>query len=282
MRAPVGRRLVLGTELVTVRDNRCDRHDRGLSASTEPLPYDELVIPRRGVWVRHLRRRQLLVDTTRFHWFARGSRHRVSHPRGCGDRNTGIELSPVAMESLRSEWGALDARGALRKATDGPLSVRAWTAHLQLLEHARAETVDRVAVEEAVLNLVTELFNTLTDAPGGFGQGSTAHVDLAHDARTILASRFDLTLSLTDLAHELEVSPFHLCRVFKDVTGTTLHGFRQDVRVRAAIRRLAESRDPIVDIAAATGFGGRCQLSRAVRAATGESPSGFRRRIRGG
>lgn len=280
MVSPVRRQPLLEGEFVTVRDNLCRRHGRELSPTTEPLEFDELVLPRQGAWVRHLPRKQVLIDTTRFHWFARGSRYRASHPGRCGDRNTGIELTPAAMESLRADGSNALWRDVLQRATDSPLPVGVWVEHLSLTRGMSRGDVPSGELEERILLLVSDLLHSLSGDLRGVRVESATHIELALEARSFLACKLEEAPSVGETARTLGVSPFHLCRVFKAVTGRTMHQYLQDLRVRAAILKILEGDEDIVEVAAATGFGGRSQLSRAVRAATGISPRGLRRQNR--
>ena len=70
---PVHRGLLFRSELVEVRDNACSRHDRGISATTAPMPYHEIVFARSGLWCRHRGRRALPVDSRHVHFFSKES-----------------------------------------------------------------------------------------------------------------------------------------------------------------------------------------------------------------
>jgi AraC-like DNA-binding protein len=83
--------------------------------------------------------------------------------------------------------------------------------------------------------------------------------------------------SLSDLARSLAVSPHHLSRVFRSVTGRTISRHRLHVRARNALERLAGGEHNLARLAADTGFADHGHLCRVLRHETGHTPSALRR-----
>lgn len=82
--------------------------------------------------------------------------------------------------------------------------------------------------------------------------------------------------SLSDLAGELAVSPSHLSRVFRALTGHTLARYRVRLRVRQALDRLGAGEQDLARLAADVGFGDQSYLCRVIRAETGGTPAALR------
>jgi AraC family transcriptional regulator len=61
--------------------------------------------------------------------------------------------------------------------------------------------------------------------------------------------------------------------VFRAATGTTIHGFRRELRLRHALARMLDSRDSLTEIAAATGFASQSHLTNLFRARFGVTPA---------
>ena len=72
------------------------------------------------------------------------------------------------------------------------------------------------------------------------------------------------------------MSPFQLCLIFRRETGTTLHGFRERLRMAAALERLRESRAELTDIALDLGYSGHSHFSASFRREFGVTPSAAR------
>ncbi|MCU0696007.1 MAG: AraC family transcriptional regulator [Myxococcaceae bacterium] len=98
----------------------------------------------------------------------------------------------------------------------------------------------------------------------------------------VIAERLDSPPSLAQLARVAAFSPFHFHRVFRGVTGETVHGYVMRCRVERAALLLGRgsSTRRLTDLALELGFSSGAELSRAFRARFGVTPSGFRREKR--
>lgn len=79
------------------------------------------------------------------------------------------------------------------------------------------------------------------------------------------------------LAEQLECSPDHLSRIFRQTTGTRLTAYLQDRRIRHAKTLLEHSDMNIAEIAWATGFRYPAYFDQVFRAHTSVTPKHFRR-----
>lgn len=99
------------------------------------------------------------------------------------------------------------------------------------------------------------------------------------EALTLLETRYyDVNLTVTGIAEAVCVSESHLSASFRKITGQTLRRTLIDVRMRHAVRLLAETNRPIKEIAALTGWRNQLYFSNAFRKRYGLAPSEARRR----
>jgi AraC-like DNA-binding protein len=73
----------------------------------------------------------------------------------------------------------------------------------------------------------------------------------------------------------LGTSPYHLCRVFRDCTGLTLHQHRSELRVRAALEMLeatAGAKPSLSHVAHTLGFSSHSHFVQAMRRHAGVTP----------
>ena len=148
----------------------------------------------------------------------------------------------------------------------GPLSARGY------LLARRLPRLDALAREETAALLVDEVLG------GAAGvRHSPAGRRIAEAAKELLLERVDETLSLRALAAYLHVSPFHLTRTFRVHTGYTLTSYVHELRLRAAVERIAEC--PQVDLTRLAHDLGYCSLahfSERFSRAFGAPPSRMR------
>ena len=101
-------------------------------------------------------------------------------------------------------------------------------------------------------------------------------MDLVESARDVIARRFKENLSLADIARELECSVFHLARIFKARTGFSLHAYRNQLRLRAALERIHEPGVDLIEIALDLGFSSHSHFTECFRRNFGMTPSAVR------
>jgi AraC-like DNA-binding protein len=99
-------------------------------------------------------------------------------------------------------------------------------------------------------------------------------MELVEACKDLLLTRLGEPLSLRALAGELHVSPFHLTRVFRELTGRTLTAYLHDLRLRAAVDRLGE--ESLSRLAADLGYCSPSHFSDRFRGAFGMAPSQLR------
>ena len=86
----------------------------------------------------------------------------------------------------------------------------------------------------------------------------------------------DAGLTLTALARDAGLSPYHFLRTFERLTGATPHQYILRVRLRDAALRLVDAPGKIVDVALDCGFGDVSNFNRAFRAEFGVTPGSWR------
>ena len=81
---------------------------------------------------------------------------------------------------------------------------------------------------------------------------------------------------MTDIAASLGVSRFQLSRIFRSQTGFSLLGYRNQLRLRAALDRLADPSTRLHALADELGFANHSHFTAAFREAFGLRPSELR------
>jgi AraC-like DNA-binding protein len=102
-----------------------------------------------------------------------------------------------------------------------------------------------------------------------------SHKRLADNAREALIA--DSRLGLVELARIVECSPFHLSRVFRRETDTTISEYRLRLRVREALARISAGEQNLARLAIELGFSDHSHLTRLLVRELGETPTAIRR-----
>lgn len=84
-------------------------------------------------------------------------------------------------------------------------------------------------------------------------------------------------ISIEDLSRRFFLSPFHLCRKFKQSTGSTIVQYVNTTRILNAQRMMLETTKNFTEISKETGFASLTHFNRVFKSVTGMTPSENRR-----
>jgi AraC family transcriptional regulator len=201
-----------------------------------------------------------------------------------GDRCVFLQTDDSALAGCAEAWGVrLDAGSSLTfPFVDGPLARTAFQRQRLLARYlARASRPDDLWVQETILGVVGRAVHDALAVRGTRPRPrhrptDARHDDLVEQAKLTLTTRFREPMGVDALARTVNASPFHLARVFRARTGYSLHGYRNELRLRAALDLLADTTDDLTSIALDLGYGSHSHFSQAFRQAFGATPSSFR------
>ncbi|SHO52061.1 bifunctional transcriptional activator/DNA repair enzyme AdaA [Anaerocolumna xylanovorans] len=101
--------------------------------------------------------------------------------------------------------------------------------------------------------------------------------EIAEKAKQLLEDSFYKSCELNQELKELGVSKHRMAEIFKEEYGVTLAEYVGNLRLEEAKRLLLETKDEIISIAYAVGFGGVSSFYRFFKNGTGVSPGVFRK-----
>jgi AraC-like DNA-binding protein len=231
---------------VTVLRAVCDGCD-GPRPCEEHTPAAHLWLVTSGAFELRDRRGRHAVDPTRALVLAAGDPFTIRHPAG-----------PDICLSIRGPLVDQLARGGSRQLT------------LPALTAARIAAATRAGDGFALAEQLAAL------APEGSADARDLDRDLAHALAHELRLHFAESQPLSELCEAAGASIFHACRVFRRATGTTLHGYRRELRLRHALAMLIDGDEPLAEIAAAAGFASQSHLTNLFRARFKKTPGAVR------
>jgi len=260
-------RTYLRSDGLELADVAC-RHTRGRGHDGEQAATHALVFVRRGCFVRSVNGVETLFDATLAYCVSPGEEQRYDHPHDHGDDCTSLSIEP---ESIASLWGGETTLPSVPLRT----SPRIDLEHRLLLSAARRGADPHELLERAILLSARTLEQAdARRVAAGRPATSRARRAVADGAREILAASPER--SLPELARALAVSPHHLSRVFRAVTGHTISRHRMRLRARGALERIAGGEHDLARLAADLGFTDQSHMCRVIRQETGSPPSALR------
>lgn len=246
-----------------------------------------VVFPRTSVWIRHEGSARFLADPTIATIYNREQRYERFPASAAGDqcdwfgiaddiaRDVASAFDPTALDSARPfavEWTTSSAALYLRQRI--------------LHRRARRHAITALELDEAVVAIVAEvLANAYHRAPTPLAYNAralTRRRDLVDAARAELHRTVRQNVSVPDIANAVGTTPFHLCRIFRDATGATLHGYRTTLRMRLALEHLESSdRDGTLShLALELGYTSHSHLVQATRRQFGRTPTALQQLLR--
>jgi AraC-like DNA-binding protein len=96
-------------------------------------------------------------------------------------------------------------------------------------------------------------------------------------ALELLRENLDGSVRLCDLAKECGLSVSHFARSFKAVFGVSSHQWLTCQRIDRAKELLSQTKLPLIDVAAQSGFGDQAAFTRTFHRVVGASPGRWRR-----
>ena len=253
-------RTLYASPLVTVNDVACSA-GCGNGRHEEHCPVATLAFVRSGAFVRRDRMGRHVADATRVVFFDPAEPYMVDHPVPGGDRCTSLAFEASTLrEAVR---GGRGSRLFERATMAGTPAIH--LAHRELL--AAVEGGEPVDVEDLAMELLR-----LCTRPEAAPRADRRAAALAADAQVLLAGSFGERVTLEGLAAKLGTSPFRLCRAFRAATGESLHGHLTQLRLAAALERLPDYRDRLVDLAFELGFSSHSHFTYAFRRYYGIAP----------
>jgi hypothetical protein len=139
-----------------------------------------------------------------------------------------------------------------------------WAKHLQNEKHT----------QNPIEHLLTDVYQRFLK------QGSKKIPGWAKELKEIIQDQLDtnLSLSLKEISHSLNVHPAYLSREFSKYFDDLSFGdYIRKLRIEKAIQLLGNSKYPLAQIAYLTGFSDQSHFTRIFKKHTGKSPSTYRK-----
>lgn len=274
------RTILFDSEVATVGRWRCPV-DHPLFTDSGPARRFLFCFPRSSVWIQHYGGEPFVADSNTVTYYNQGQLYRRVALSACGDRGDWFGVAPSVIADLLAEWdpAARDRQDRPFTFSHGPCDAGTYLLQRAVFEHVTREPCpDTLFVEESVLQILSRTAS-LAYATAGMARippGRQRARDLAETARAVVASRFEEPLSLPIIARLVDASVFHLARVFRGITGTTLHAYRNQLRLRAALERVADPGSDLLSVALDLGYSSHSHFTDAFRRTFQMTPSALR------
>lgn len=182
------------------------------------------------------------------------------------------------MEDFAAAFPGTDVRPD-RYVIDGPVFTSGGASPtFDLMLHLIRSRLGMAVALDVASVFIYDQSRTSTDAQPLVSLGRLDGYDprLAHSIR-LMEQHIDQPLPVASVARRAGVTPRTLENIFRKSIGETPGAYYLRLRLNAARRLVVDTRVPMADIAARTGFSSAATFSRAFANSFGEAPSQFRK-----
>ncbi|MBQ3181296.1 MAG: helix-turn-helix transcriptional regulator [Clostridia bacterium] len=132
------------------------------------------------------------------------------------------------------------------------------------------------AVTSDTLKILTLLFRRHLVSNYAF-KDESKNLKMVKDAMKYMKNNFCEPLSLDEIAEKIGYSKYHFCRCFKEITGSTVVTYMNDLKINYAYSQLKNTDASITDIATMCGFSDISYFTKTFKKHLGVLPSKVQR-----
>lgn len=242
----------------------------------ERLDRAEVVVPLAGAYVQEGSAGEHFACTAIALLGSPGDEYRVRHPLGGGDRSAVFLLEESGLEDLAGALGCLDGRTNRFRTASVPVGASAFLGVHRLIAGDRPGKADELEVTCRIFDTLDSLLEPASTVPRDTPTVNGVQRKAVLDALEFMADSFGSSLRLADVARAARYSPFHFARLFKSVTGCTVHARLTQLRLRSALHRIREGDDDLTAVALRCGFSSHSHFTASFRSHFGVPPSRVR------
>ena len=232
-----------------------------------------VVLPLAGVFAKHdAPGRQVLGTPSHAVFVAADTPYRISYPGGIGDRalilRFGDELAPEEA----------DRRGDAALASNGLLPAPAMMRRNLLRTRLDQGNVEDFEIETIGLDLIHVSFDAMRKEKLALRPSAlTRRMRALERVKEAIAIAPSNKWNVARLAKLANLSPFHLCHVFRQMVGTSIYDYVLQERLAKALDAVLDGDDDLTTIALDAGFASHSHFTARFRSFFGCTPATLRR-----
>jgi AraC-like DNA-binding protein len=249
---------------------------RGVSdrcSDVERQDRNAVVLPLAGVFAKHdAPGRQVIGTPSHAVFVAAEVPYRVSFPGGIGDRalvlRFGNELAPEHV----------DRSGDAALASNGLLPAPAMMLRNLLGVRLSQGATDGFEIETIGLDLLNVSFDAMRkEKPDVRPAALTRRTRAMERVKEAIAVAPSHKWNVARLAKLANLSPFHLCHIFRQMAGTSIYGYVLQERLAHALDAVLDGGDDLTTVALDAGFASHSHFTARFRGFFGCTPAALRR-----
>lgn len=235
-----------------------------------------LVFPRTSVYIQHEGGEKIVTGPNVVMFYNRGQVYRRYVISERGDHCEWFAFDrDLVLDALRPYDGKVEAHPEHPfHLTHGLSDPACYLLQRRVVEHLlSASQPDELFIEESLLWILERTIEKAYRKPRQTRLEQVTQRERVRALQAALTTRFQEHLTLETLAAEFDYSPYYLCRIFRQHTGSTIHQYLTQVRLRTALELIPGNENNLTDLAFQLGFSSHSHFTLAFRKAFGVPPT---------
>jgi AraC family transcriptional regulator len=249
------------------------RPDSDACGEVERQSLNAIVLPVSGLFAKHeAPGRQVTGTPSHAVYFAPDAPYRISFPGAIGDRAITLRFG----DGLAPEQ--IDPRAGQRLASQGLLPAGALMLRNLLWRRLDRGDVDGFEAEALGLDLLDVSLASVRAGKLPVRRSAQARRTRALErVKEAVASAPSAKWNVARLAGVANLSPFHLCHVFREMTGTSVYDYVLHERLSRSLDAVLDGGDDLTGIALDAGFASHSHFTARFKSFFGCTPAALRR-----
>jgi len=267
-------KLLLDTTAASVRDVVCDggcRHRSPVECAQSTF----LVFPYRGVYVRHVGRKDSVAESNQVVFFNKAEEYCISHPVAGGDACLSVGVAEHWLDELTPKEHVRDTRELAFRRQRLRIDARSQALVATLRYSLDRNVAEPLEGETLTLTLIRRALGERTSHAAGASAGRQKLVDRA---KLLLSSDPARRWTLSEIGAAVGVSPVYLTQVFQRVEGMPVYRYHLRLRLARGLDLLSQY-DDLTSLSMDLGFSSHSHFTAAFRQAYGRTPAAFQRSV---
>jgi AraC-like DNA-binding protein len=251
-------------------------------ATAGPIEGYTIFFPRSAVWIEHDGQPPFVADPKVVTIYNRGQPYVRRALAVTGDRGDWLSVSRELAAAVASGLDPDTDPDRPFPVSSAPSSLPLYYRQRRLVIRLRHHRVPPFEVEHEVIALIGATLEAVLPERRKRRRATTERVqrEVVERVKAELARDPARSPTIREVAAAADISPFHLCRLFRRRTGQTLHDYLLDLRTRLMLERIEDRAPGLSRLAHELGFSSHSHLSLTVRRRLGASPSRIRSELR--
>jgi AraC family transcriptional regulator len=249
------------------------RPDSDACGEVERQSLNAIVLPLSGLFAKHeAPGRQVTGTPSHAVYFAPDAPYRISFPGAIGDRAITLRFD-VALTPEHT-----DPQAGEKLASQGLLPARAMMLRNLLGKRLENGETDGFEVEALGLDLLDLSLRSVQPGELPVRRSAQARRTRALErVKEAVASAPSAKWNVARLAGVANLSPFHLCHVFREMTGTSVYHYVLHERLSRSLDAVLDGGDDLTAVALDAGFASHSHFTARFKNFFGCTPAALRR-----